>query len=299
MPRDLRHLLEDTAVEPSRPIDPTHIVDRARRQTLLARTAVSVVAVVVVVLGAVAISQIPRGQAPEIAAQPTQPGNDNTRQSPTTSESAAPTPMTLSEGQRRWQDSKPDSYRMTVKLECFCLMAGTWEITVTDGSVEGHMLRDTRGWVADADTPTIDRLYEWATNKADTFPDAQIEATIDKRGVPWGVDLDAPDVVDEELAWSINDYTAIEFSPSDDPVRVLDSAVENGTTLRLGLNVCSPDRYYAEVTRTTDEAVHVRATAHGGSMDDCSTLARVTLDEPLGERKVIDHTTGEEIRTTG
>lgn len=267
MPRDLRRLLEDTAVEPSRPIDPAHIVDRARRQTLLTRAALSVVAIAAVALGAVAISHIPQGQTPEIAAQPSQPADDGTRQTGTASESGAPTPMTLSEGERRWQDAKPDSYRMTVGLECFCPMAGTWEITVTDGSVEGHMIGATNGPETDADTPTIDRLYEWATASADMFPDAEIQTAIDERGIPWTVDLDAPDAIDEELAWSIEDFTAIESLPSDAPVRIFD-VESDGTTLRLTLNVCSPDRYKAEVTRSTEDAVHVRATAEGGSQSE-------------------------------
>lgn len=298
MPRDLRHLLEDTAVEPSRPLDPAHIVDRARRQTLLTRAALSVVAIAAVALGAVAISQIPQGQAPEIAAQPSQPADDGTGQSETASESAAPAPMTLSEGERRWQDSKPDSYRMTVMLECFCPMAGTWEVTVNNGSVDGHMAGGTQD-LPETDTPTIDRLYEWATASADAYPDAEIQTSIDERGVPWEVDLDAPDVVDEELAWLIEEFTAIESSASGDSIRVLDASVESdATTLRLTLNVCDPDRHNAEVTRSTEEAVHVRATAEGGSQDDCAISAYVTLEEPLGGRKVVDAATGQEIETT-
>ena len=64
--------------------------------------------------------------------------------------------------------------------------------------------------------------------------------------------------------------------------------------LGLGINTCNAD-LSADVQETAEE-VRIRVHAENNTTDDCGDLLRVTLDDALGNRRVIDDRTGEELR---
>lgn len=116
-------------------------------------------------------------------------------------------PQTVFDGERRWSEAQPDSYTMTVTVDCFCPSWGTWEITVQDGSVQGRVT-DDRAEPSKGEVPIVARLYEWAIARLQRFPNADVNAAIDEQGIPWDMDVDAPNAIDEELRWSIQRFEA-------------------------------------------------------------------------------------------
>jgi hypothetical protein len=84
---------------------------------------------------------------------------------------------------------------------------------------------------------------------------------------------------------------------SSDDVRIRD--VDGKPTWRLlslGINTCNAD-LSAEVEETAEEVrIRVHAENTTGDSGDCRDLLRVTLDDALGNRRVIDDRTGEELR---
>ena len=66
--------------------------------------------------------------------------------------------------------------------------------------------------------------------------------------------------------------------------------------LSLGINTCNAD-LSADVQETAEE-VRIRVHAENNTTDDCGDLLRVTLDDALGNRRVIDDRTGEELRVS-
>lgn len=52
----------------------------------------------------------------------------------------------------------------------------------------------------------------------------------------------------------------------------------------------------AEVVEETESRVELEAVADVSSQDDCADGATVCLDAPLGDRALIDGTTGDEVR---
>ena len=64
--------------------------------------------------------------------------------------------------------------------------------------------------------------------------------------------------------------------------------------LSLGTATCNAD-LSAEVEETAEE-VRIRVHAENDTRNDCRDFIRVTLDDALGDRSVIDERTGEELR---
>jgi hypothetical protein len=82
---------------------------------------------------------------------------------------------------------------------------------------------------------------------------------------------------------------------SSDDVRI--SGVDGeplSRTLSLGINTCNAD-LSTEVEETAEE-VRIRVHAENNTTGDCRDSIRVTLDDDLGNRRVIDDRTGEELR---
>jgi hypothetical protein len=64
--------------------------------------------------------------------------------------------------------------------------------------------------------------------------------------------------------------------------------------LSLGTATCNAD-LSADVEETAEE-VRIRVHAENDTRNDCRDFIRVTLDDALGDRSVIDERTGEELR---
>jgi hypothetical protein len=64
--------------------------------------------------------------------------------------------------------------------------------------------------------------------------------------------------------------------------------------LSLGIDTCNAD-LSADVEETAEE-VRIRVHAENDTTDDCADSLQVTLDDALGNRRVIDDRTGEELR---
>ena len=64
--------------------------------------------------------------------------------------------------------------------------------------------------------------------------------------------------------------------------------------LGLGIATCNAD-LSADVEETAEE-VRIRVHAENDTRNDCRDFIRVTLDDALGDRSVIDERTGEELR---
>jgi hypothetical protein len=84
---------------------------------------------------------------------------------------------------------------------------------------------------------------------------------------------------------------------SDDDVRLSSVSGERlSRTLSFGINTCNAD-LSADVEETAEE-VRIRVHAENNTTGDCADSMRVTLDDDLGNRRVIDDRTGEELRVS-
>jgi hypothetical protein len=84
---------------------------------------------------------------------------------------------------------------------------------------------------------------------------------------------------------------------SDDDVRLSSVSGERlSHTLSFGINTCNAD-LSADVEETAEE-VRIRVHAENNTTGDCADSMRVTLDDDLGNRRVIDDRTGEELRVS-
>lgn len=68
---------------------------------------------------------------------------------------------------------------------------------------------------------------------------------------------------------------------------------EDGRELQLGVNSCNAD-LKVEV-REDEERVAIRVTVRNDTMDDCMDGVTVALEEPLGERELVDAATGQAV----
>ena len=107
-----------------------------------------------------------------------------------------------------WENRGVDSYEMTLRYDCFCPGAGTWDVTVVDGEMTSAEPVD----VADPDTegvevPTVDQLLSWASSTVTQFEDVEVGVDV-QDGVPMAGSVDARRAVDEELSWEILAFTA-------------------------------------------------------------------------------------------
>jgi hypothetical protein len=84
---------------------------------------------------------------------------------------------------------------------------------------------------------------------------------------------------------------------SDDDVRISSVSGEpSSRLLSFGINTCNAD-LSAEVEETAEE-VRIRVHAENNTMGDCADSMRLTLDDDLGNRRVIDDRTGAELRVS-
>ena len=84
---------------------------------------------------------------------------------------------------------------------------------------------------------------------------------------------------------------------SDDDVRIRGVTGEpSSRLLSLGIDTCNAD-LSAEVEETAEE-VRIRVHAENDTTDDCGDSIRLTLDDTLGNRHVIDDRTGAQLRVS-
>lgn len=82
------------------------------------------------------------------------------------------------------------------------------------------------------------------------------------------------------------------------PVGVREATVQaDGTTLDLGLTICSAEQIQV-TTEETDDEVRVTVEATGVSDEDCAGSTQVELTRRLGRRTLIDTESGEEVEVT-
>lgn len=81
------------------------------------------------------------------------------------------------------------------------------------------------------------------------------------------------------------------------PVRVLD-VTSDGTTLGVVVSACNARGLKVEIEETATE-VRLSASHEGSSRDDCTDGQEVRLAEPLADRRVVDGSTGQEVRIAG
>jgi len=65
----------------------------------------------------------------------------------------------------------------------------------------------------------------------------------------------------------------------------------DSVTIEFGVNACNAD-LFAEVVES-DTTVEVTITAENDTTDACADLIAITLDKPLGDRQVVNGSTGE------
>jgi hypothetical protein len=87
--------------------------------------------------------------------------------------------------------------------------------------------------------------------------------------------------------------TACESSDVDIRIRSV-TGEPSSNSLSLGINTCNAD-LSADVEETAEE-VRIRVHAENNTTNDCRDYMRVTLDDALEDRRVIDDRTGEELR---
>lgn len=70
-------------------------------------------------------------------------------------------------------------------------------------------------------------------------------------------------------------------------------------TLVVGVDTCNADPRVAVVEDGQSITLTVRADRHPFGSDDCADSVSVPLDEPLGDRHVLDGVTGDELGVVG
>lgn len=73
---------------------------------------------------------------------------------------------------------------------------------------------------------------------------------------------------------------------------------ESERVVHLTIGACNPVRTQTEVTETTDEVRVLVTVTDPAENEDCSAGVNVHLDEPLGDRTVLDASTGETVNVT-
>ena len=118
------------------------------------------------------------------------------------------------EARTRWDESAVDSYTMDVEIQCFCAMAGNFEVTVNNGEVEEMRKLDGLDDVVQPDTPAFELTVEWLlgsiTAWSSSTPDSVV-AGFHEAGYPVDIHIDVMEnVIDDELTVLVR-----RFSPTD------------------------------------------------------------------------------------
>jgi hypothetical protein len=110
----------------------------------------------------------------------------------------------------------------------------------------------------------------------------------------WGPRIRAGAVGAATIA-AVSVLTAACVDVSDDDGRISSVSGEPSSRfLSLGINTCNAD-LSTEVEETAEE-VRIRVHAENNTRGDCADVILVTLDDDLGNRRVIDDRTGAELR---
>jgi Domain of unknown function (DUF4352) len=111
----------------------------------------------------------------------------------------------------------------------------------------------------------------------------------------WGPRIRAGAVGVATIAAGLVLMAACESSDDDVLIRGV-SGEPSSRLLSLGINTCNAD-LSADVEETA-EVVRIRIHAENDTSDDCGDGMRLTLDDALGNRRVIDDRTGEELHVS-
>ena len=97
-----------------------------------------------------------------------------------------------------WEAARLTDYRYTFQPECFCPLAGPYEVTVTNG-VSAGLPAGVMG--------SIDELLEQADRAVDFAASADFAYDPDY-GFPASADIDwVSNAIDDEIQWTIRDFT--------------------------------------------------------------------------------------------
>lgn len=118
----------------------------------------------------------------------------------------------LLEAKARWQEQKPDCYRMNVRVSCFCLGETIKPRTVT---VEDDTVTDVEPAIPEEDTGPVDTYtvpmlfteVEEALNTADVVT-AEYD---DEYGFPTRVSIDPDQIMtDDQIRYSVNNFEPLD-----------------------------------------------------------------------------------------
>lgn len=125
----------------------------------------------------------------------------------------ATTPEALDAARARWHGAGLDDYRFVYGVSCFCPedVRGPFTITVRDGAVAEVLYQGRALDPADPRHPTLDALFETLAEAFDRDA-ASVRARYDDGlGFPASAYIDYEALAaDEELGWSVSDFTALE-----------------------------------------------------------------------------------------
>lgn len=109
----------------------------------------------------------------------------------------------LARGQSTWRTERPAAYSMTVTVDCFCPLRGTWQLDVDGDQVDAEPPEDQP---VETDPPTIDLLYRQALATQTLM--ARTATSIDDRGVPHRVHVEEWGRDDGQFGWTIDRFDA-------------------------------------------------------------------------------------------
>lgn len=114
----------------------------------------------------------------------------------------------VAEARELWQALGVTSYEMLIDRSCFCPTAGKMRVTVEDGVVTAAAFTDagrTEPIILEH-VSTIDSLLDAVTSTVKDFDQVTVELAV-KDGVPVRGSADAAMAIDEEIRWTIIEFT--------------------------------------------------------------------------------------------
>ena len=89
-------------------------------------------------------------------------------------------------------------------------------------------------------------------------------------------------------------------APGTEDARIIGASLAaDGVTLGLSVDVCARPILEVDVVESPDEVAISLTTTSDPDGDACASSQAVTLQEPLGDRAVVDISTGDEVEVTG
>lgn len=110
----------------------------------------------------------------------------------------------LSEAESRWSTTGIDDYKLTLRIDCFCPLAGAFDATVEDGEVieimtDGAVI-EAPGGVTPSDWFTVEGLFEIVRQDLDAD---RVDVSYSEQGYPTSIDLDRGEA-DDYLGISVD-----------------------------------------------------------------------------------------------